>query len=386
MKRNWLPNLILLSASTALAVASSEVMVRLLAPQQLVVSYPEIYRPDSIFGWRHRENVDVTVNHGGERPVRFRTDEAGRRIGSDKQRPSDGLRVLLIGDSFVEALAMPAEFTAGPRLERTLSEKLQVPVVVDSIGVGGWNPNHYRLEAESSLSSRQYVLGVVWLYVANDVVSYIATSFPPRQEAQRHRFRIPKNLSRDEWISALAYPVNDMLETRSQLFLFLKQVFEVPLARLGLTAYYFPRVFSKSESGSRRWQITADICASIHEIFEGRNVPVVFVLIPAVYQVEPLLFERYLRAFAIPRDSVDLEQPNRLLAAEFARRRLRLLDALEALRGAHRRGALLYGRIDRHLSAEGHVVLASFLETAMEPLLRQSVAQPGTRDQDRRLQ
>jgi hypothetical protein len=66
---------------------------------------------------------------------------------------------------------------------------------------------------------------------------------------------------------------------------------------------------------------------------------------------------------------VDLDQPNRRLAAELEERGLEAIDVLDGFREAWASGTKLYGSVDPHLSAEGHAVLLDLIGDEMARLL-----------------
>ena len=75
-------------------------------------------------------------------------------------------------------------------------------------------------------------------------------------------------------------------------------------------------------------------------------------------QVDEQIFYQYLDYFSISLDSVDLDQPNRLLAEQFMEKQLQLIDVLPFLREKSREGVSHYGRIDTHLNQIGHKAVA----------------------------
>jgi hypothetical protein len=105
-------------------------------------------------------------------------------------------------------------------------------------------------------------------------------------------------------------------------------------------------------------------------LFQDHGAPAIFVLIPPVYQVQEELFHRYTKLFSIPDNEVDLEQPNKLLAAAFREQGLILLDPLEHLRKEADRGISHYGRVDRHFNPAGHEAVAEYLFPYIEQELR----------------
>jgi len=347
-------NMLLCIAASVVGLALGEGIVRLVAPQQLIVQRPELFRPLDSLGYAHRPNVNLTVNTG-DRTVTMLTDTSGFRIGV-AGRPPGNLRVLLLGDSFMAAMQVEYEQSLAGLLERCFAARAGKSLAVWNTGVAGWDPPQYYLQARRALESRSFDVVLVAVFLGNDVVESPAV-LPPREADRRHPFRFPKRLTHDEVVDAVLYPANDVLEATSHLFLFFKHRSQSLLMRLGLTTIDIPVSLRRSEAGSTRWERTADILAGIDSLASARGIPTVFALIPAIEQVEPGVFAARAEAFGLDPNLFDLDQPERLIAAELQTRGLHFVSLLPLLRNARGRGAALYGRVDWHPSAEGHQVM-----------------------------
>ena len=140
--------------------------------------------------------------------------------------------------------------------------------------------------------------------------------------------------------------------------------------RLGLSAHYFPFGLLVENAESPAWGVTAELCEEIADLGEAHETPVLFVLLPTLYQVDRELSERYRRAFGIEPQAIDLDQPSQLLRREFAARGLDLVDLTAAMWRMHEtEGVKMYGSVDTHLSPEGHRVVAELLERHVMGLL-----------------
>ena len=361
--------ILIVFASGVVTLLGIEVAVAIVSPQQLILLRGDIWRPDDLFGYRHRENADTEVNTG-EGTVRFITDDQGFRVTEvgRADRVQAEHAILLIGDSFVAGLQVENEETIGGRVEAGLGEK-GFSVRVDNAGVNGWTPNHYLLEARRSLRLRAYDLGIVCLYVGNDVVDREESSFPPRDKAARNTFEIPPSLEWIEFVHAILLPINDILETRSHLFILIKERLRPTLLPMVLAKSYHPPVFNVRETGSRRWALTAGICKRIADEFAERSVPVIFVLIPTIYQVREDLWPDHLALFNIDPSTVKLSQPNVLLGGAFETEGLTLLDPLDVMRREAESGNRHYGSIDPHLNRRGNRSVAEFILPSVEAAL-----------------
>ncbi len=366
--RPALLNLALLMVSLSAALGVAELLMRVALPQQLIQKDLRLWKSDQTLGRTHFANTDTKVNTG-ERTIRFVTDEEGFRVGV-AGRVSAQHRILLLGDSFMEARQVEYEQSVPGLLEQRLPTIIGAPVAVRNTAVGGWSPNNYLVQAQSLLRQEKYDLVLVMLFVANDVVPNRTEGIVPAVvPTQVHRLRFPRRLTFDEFIDAIFYPVNDFLEVRSHLFTFVKTRFQTTLMQLGLTEGAFQDVFRLNELPAERWELTADIGKEIARLAEAHDVPTLFVFLPASYQVAPDVFHQYMRGFGIDSATVDLDQPNRLLGQAFQNRGLVVIDVLSDLRKAYQNGLRPYGRIDRHFSPAGHDLVEQLIEPTIAAYL-----------------
>jgi hypothetical protein len=286
----------------------------------------------------------------------------------ENSRTGEEYSVLFIGDSFLEAIQVENRFTI-PQIIRTIfsTEFPHLDISVTNAGVGGWSPNHYYLEARR-LSHRQYDLAITFLYVANDVICEKVQEFSPK-EAHVHRFGPPRSFTYEEIVSAILYPLNETLESRSHLYVLIKSRTKWLRMKLGLSPYYFPDVFMTETRSSACWSTTAEVCRSIHDEFSRHGTPCFFVLLPPDYQTDERIFHSYMKSLNVDVASVDLEQPNRILQRLCKASSLLLIDPLEHMRAKTKTGVTMYGYIDSHLNAQGHRVVAEYLVPIIRPMI-----------------
>jgi hypothetical protein len=363
--RRVLVNVAIAGVSLGIACGVGEVTVRLIAPQQLIIKRPDIWQPTDTLGWTHRPNVNTTINTG-ERTARVFTDGDGFRV-SRAGRVEGQRRILLLGDSFMEALQVDYEQSLAGLLETRLTTRLGDTVAVRNTGVGGWDPPQYLMEARREIGREPFDLVLVSVYLGNDVVSRRVERYPPGPpvDVPFHRLRLPRHLAYAELVDALFYPINDFLKARSHLFLLVKKQASTVRMRLGLTAEYFPDELLKREASSPRWQVTAEICRDIRDLARAHGTATVFMLIPAPFQVDTAAFYRALQGFKVDQAAVDLDQPERLMTDAMRTYGLDVLDVLSEFRRAERSGSRLYGTVDPHLSPEGHELLEHLVEPAV---------------------
>lgn len=359
----WAVNLLLFSLSIVVALGAGEIVVRLVAPQQLIVIRPDIWQSVDSLGWRHTPDLDTEINTG-ERTVSFVTDREGFRVRPEgRVEATDS--ILLFGDSFMVALQVEYEQSLAGLMEDSLSGPDGQTVAVRNSGVGSWGPTQYLIFGRRRLADYRYGLCVVALFAGNDIVRERTEYVPMVERGGPPRFRIPLSLSPRAWIENVARPINDALESNSHLFVFLKNRLEPLRIRLGLSAAYIPQGILKARADGPEWAVTADVLADLADAADSANVPILFVLIPAEYQVDLELFASHAAAFGVDETSVDLDQPNERLRGEMEERGLHVIDALPAFRDAMRNDVVLYGSVDSHLSPAGHRALFDLLRDHM---------------------
>lgn len=358
----------LLGVALGSALLAAELVVRLAAPQQLILKRSDIWQPTDTLGWTHHPNVNTTVNTG-ERTVRFRTDGDRNRVGRSGPRQGDHT-ILLLGDSFMEALQVEYEESLAGLLEARLPPLLNRPVAVRNAAVGGWDPDQYLLYARRAIGREAVDLVLISLFVDNDVIPVRRDWVPPRPPTLVHRLRWPRHPTWSGLVDAVFYPINDFLEVRSHLFILVKTRLQTLLMRLGLTEAAFQPVYLLSERESQRWTVTTELCQQIADLARGHGLPTLVVLIPASYHVDTTIFRQYADGFGLDRAQIDLDQPNRIMDSLLHRAGIPVIDALPALRRAFSAGAHPYGRVDRHFSPEGHQIVANLIEEPVAELLR----------------
>lgn len=359
--------------SLALALFLAETMVRMLAPQQLIIPRPDIYIAVDSLGWKHRPLVNTTVNTG-ERTVAFRTDSFGFRIARSGRRKTPR-HVLLLGDSFMAAMQVEYEQSFAGLLDASLAT-LDTPASVDNAGVAGWDPPQYLIQLRRSLKARRYDLVVVCIYIGNDVVPRFVRRIPPLQPQEVHAFRWPRSASRAEVINAWLYPINDLLKRWSHSYILAKKQLRAVRMRAGLTAESLPRDILRRDSTSSRYDTTLVIIKEIAGIARAHGVPIQFFLLPSAYQVDSAELRTFLRGFNIQPSQIDVNQPNRMLGSRLAAARLPFTDVTDALRAARQSGKRTNGAVDAHLSPEGHSVVAQIALPQVLALLSDNSCAP----------
>lgn len=354
-------NLALAAVSLLVAALLAEALVRAFFPQPLIIRRPDVWFPVAGPGWDRTPNLDTTVNFAGAGPVRLLTDAEGNRVGASGPVRDPELRILAIGDSYVEALQVPYEQTMTWRLQEALTRATGKRVEVACAGVSGWGPSQYLFQSRRKMASGRYDLQLVFVYIENDLEVRRAQDYPPLHPSTWHSFRVPRNSSRAELVDALLRPVNDWMELRSEAFILARNRLRNLLARFGLASYRVPFSIERAAAAQPWWDITADILQDIERTGAEQGAPTLFVLIPPNYYFVDLP----LKEAGFDPETMDLTQAHRILSRKFAERGLRTADLLPAFGRAYAEGIQPFGAVDVHLSAAGHRVAAGAI---MEPV------------------
>ncbi|MBU0518328.1 hypothetical protein KJ564_05250 [bacterium] len=339
-------------------------MVKTFKPQAVGMRRNAIlYEDDSEIGYRAVSNSRSIINTGnGE--THLWTDENGYRINRAdtmaQSWESYDLKLLAIGDSYIQATTVENEASVSNLITEMIGAEYLLNVCTVNAGVAGYDPNHYYLATRKALMDRDYDLGLVFFYTGNDFISEFDTTvylFSERGGAGRH----PRESSPGSLFASMKNFIKRQIVENSHLYMYIQDTLYGYLPGLGYTNRAIPDVFWVENRDFDKWEINAQICLSIAEKFKKYEIPVVYILIPTVFQCNTKFFDNHIQSSNISPAAVDLYQPNRILAEKLAERNLLLIDPLESLQEKEEAGIVVNGMIDRHLNEAGHRVLAEFI-------------------------
>jgi len=162
--RGLVQNLALLATASLFAVAGGEWLLRTYAPQAGFV-----YRLDP--------RCLYTLAPGARKLYRNSEPNGGRRVlfvvnsdgfRGDELRRNPGFRVVVYGDSFVEADYTPLRETFAERLEARLAAALARDVEAVNAGVNGYGPDQALRRFEDEAAKLRPAVAVLVIYAGND--------------------------------------------------------------------------------------------------------------------------------------------------------------------------------------------------------------------------
>jgi hypothetical protein len=130
----------------------------------------ETIETDQTLGYRLKPSITASFQrsraNGGDR-IQWRTNSQGYR--GDELRMDGTPRVVIYGDSNVQAVFSADENTFPQRLERGVSETLGRSIEMINGGVIGYGPDHYLLRMTADLPDLQPSLVVLAVFADNDL-------------------------------------------------------------------------------------------------------------------------------------------------------------------------------------------------------------------------
>jgi lysophospholipase L1-like esterase len=162
----WNRRALAAAVSTLLALALAEVGLRLLFTPR----YYAPFEPDSRLLYRLVPGAErerrLPAADGGER-ITYRVNRAGFR-GDELEARGRATRVVVYGDSFIQAEFSRLENTFAERLEWRLAERTGKAVEVVNAGVAGYGPDQILRKLERELDLLDPALVIVAIYAGND--------------------------------------------------------------------------------------------------------------------------------------------------------------------------------------------------------------------------
>jgi hypothetical protein len=355
---------VLLAILGGFTALSFEILVRVFDPQILQQDVPDLWVQDAAISWKHAVSVRMVANTG-DRDVEICTDAAGDRVACGTAPRSDcAKRILAVGDSYVEALAVPFPETVWQRVDTDTGACTSVS------GVSGYHLSQYLASVRARLAepSADFDLVIVALYVGNDMTDD-AEKLPAPQDVQRRPLRLlPSGLSAEalfDWF----YPFNAWLESRSHAYVALRfaiRRFRDP-SDIGL--YGVSRALRKSQLTPAFLDETARGVRLLAEAAQQHGARVLVVVIPERNQVLDPDAARLVRALPGLAGDVDMNLVSRELIPrlEAIGEVDRVLDLLPILRANPE--PALWGERDAHFSPQGHAYWFEAIRAPVRELL-----------------
>ena len=171
-----LPALALAAAGIVAAVLLIEIGLRIVPESRWKMAISRapdrhvLFQQDLNIGWVHKPHASMNWTGSGEYKVDAVINSLGLRdYERTYAKPPGTFRVLVLGDSFVEAIQVPLEQTFTARLEKCLAGRASQPVEVINAGVSGYGPGEALLYFTHEGVKFQPDLVLLAIFIGNDI-------------------------------------------------------------------------------------------------------------------------------------------------------------------------------------------------------------------------
>ncbi|MBX3027546.1 SGNH/GDSL hydrolase family protein [bacterium] len=330
-------------------------------------------------GWWTQEEHEFVV------PIRI--NDAGRRdLDRSLEKPAGALRILLLGDSFVEALQVPIEQTFARGLEQRLGAALGRPVEVVSMGVSGYGTaSEYLWYREVG---RRFHPDIVLLsfYPGNDVRNNSPTLEPTlrpvygadgaidhvvggKGDAGGGRRGLLNRSAAYQYVRKLVLTRQPALAARLVDWGLLKAeaVRPVPMEH-GIPVDYWVFASQPPAAWQEAWAHTESLLSAFKDAVTADGATFAIMVVTAREQIYPDDWAQVQAAYPAMREvNWDLDGPERRVLSWCALNDVRCVALSPAFLAARDNGPRLHWHFDGHWTPAGHALAAETMAEALRP-------------------
>jgi hypothetical protein len=353
--RAWLIDGLLVIGAIVIALVLSEAGLRLFYPQPMGVWHQDrdglaLHWP-GLVTYLPQFGLSVSFNSGGMRDREHAV-----------AKPAGVFRVLVLGDSFIEALQVPFEGSVPSLLERELARQTGRSVEVISASVSGWGTDDELKYLESYGTKWKADLILVAMTLHNDVHDNLRERFHTMEDGALVE-KPPRRLSFSQY---KLIELKGLLASRSQAYQLLTRTRRLPGVRAEARQLnsHVLNLFSRvtNEPVSTGIELTRLLLERIRSVGTQHGARVTLVLLPLAVQVSGERFAEFLRAQGRSIPDSDVERPQRLLAHVGEQVGIDVIDLLPGFREWTRGGGgSLFLERDGHWNGAGHRLAAKIV-------------------------
>jgi hypothetical protein len=369
MSKKSIYRVIFLLLSGVCGLFITEVGLRLFYPQALGVWYKT--RDDLII---LRPNFKG-VARGVETVQEIQTNSFGMRDREHKIESDNGvMRIMLLGDSHMEALQMKFEKSFPKLLEDKLKDLLRREVEVLNTAVSGWGTDDQLTYFSRYGKKLKPNLVLLAMTLHNDISDNLNGKF--------HTFLDGKLVAKP----AHEIPFLDYQMWRIRAFmnanLHFYQLFRywwhhdgVEEGEVGLNNHVANLLRTESPVQiDRGWRMTEQLLVKLKSEAAEINADCAIFLIPLSMQMDEAKLEGFLSNSKLSAEDVDIEKPQEMAKSILAKERIGVIDLLPCFRAWESRyGKPLFLKYDGHWTEEGHELASTIVS---QSLVKDAVMNP----------
>ncbi|MDO8648452.1 MAG: hypothetical protein Q7R81_01585 [Candidatus Peregrinibacteria bacterium] len=325
---------------------------------------------DPELGLVNEPNAQWTI-HTPEFTTTMETNSRGFRGPEMPTAPkSDELRILFLGDSFVEAKQVPLVERFVEQVGGLLSQRTRKAVLFRALAVGGAEPSREYLFYDRIGEAFDPDIVVQVFFLENDlqpldgVYDFSGTGDILTLEGIEVRSPPPCGFKcqilKHSEVALRTYQVLRQMRSTSQ-----KNV----RALLGEGEFYwYTQEGQEAAEKERRFEILGAFADAVRIRVEARGGQYLAVLMPGGFEIHPEWQEEIIARFedAVPRSAWNPEGLLTRAGAALEERGIAVLDLRPAFHATAEQG-LLYFKLDPHLNSVGHTLAAERILEAISP-------------------
>jgi hypothetical protein len=357
--RAWLINGFLVLGGLAVGLALTEGGIRLISPQPTGLSFQDEY--GLAMHWpglvRYLPQYGDTVSF----------NSAGMRDYEHSIQKSDGtFRILILGDSFMEALQVPFEASLPNLLERGLQQRTGHRVEVINAGVSGWGTDdELRYLTSYGLKWRPDLV-LVAMTLHNDISDNLREEW----HTIRGGALIEQIRPRTSFLPYQIVRLKGFLATRFQLYQLWRKVGhgrEIRQAGRSLDAHIVDLFREPVPVGiTRGFELTDLLLERVQAVATAGGGRVALVLLPLRVQVSDTAFAAFARSADLRADTLTLDKPQRTVSRTANRLGIPVIDLLPVFKKWNAdSGRDLFLEWEGHWNETGHRVAAAAVTSGL---------------------
>jgi len=354
-------NLLLLLASLVLCLALLELTLRAFYPQSLGISYQtrdglRILRPNYSGYYRGVETLQT-----------FSTNSEGMRDREHTVHKPEGiLRIMVLGDSFVEALQVGFEHSFPRLLEERLGQLLHRDVEVLNAGVSGWGTDDELTYLERYGQRFRPELVLIAMTLTNDVNDNLAERYHSMEGNALHA----KPAHQIPWMEYKLWQLRSYLAAHSHFYQLVRLAWHARGMKIQGEELMDQVADQIRKEPSARiiegWKLTSGLLRQIQSASGQIGARMAVFLIPLSIQLDRSKYADFLKTHHLSEDSIVLGKPQTLMKEFGCDQNMEVIDLLPGfLAWQQENGRPLFLKKDGHWNEEGHRVAAEIVSRAI---------------------
>ena len=350
----------LLLISTTIALGCAEVLLRMVYPQQLGIWYTlsdgMVIHPPGLSTHMADFNLDIRFNSLGMR-------DREHVIGSPERKSV--FRILILGDSFMEAQQVAFEESFPHLLETRLRALLHREVEVVNCSVSGWGQDDELAYLERYAQNLKPDLILVAMTLHNDVTDNMREQYYVLKDgtvASKPVARLPR-------LELTLLRIKGFLAAHSHVWQLLRKYnasSEVQGLAMALDSHVLQLVAKRDGPGIEKgWRLTGGLIERIQHVGQSFDAETVVMLIPLKMQLHAEVLDAFLVRHGKTADQIILDLPQKKMTEYAVKSHLSIIDLLpDFLASTQVSHASLYLE-EGHWNVYGHKLAAEIAAKAL---------------------